>query len=147
MAPLQSYQSFNSAHEGHEEDPLAPAAENVPAPRRISVSVGTTLCILGLLCVALIAALPNIPTEQEIEIARAYDLPLLGSAKKIRKAQKLADSYRTSYLDPTPNFENVVKRVYHKHAAKHYAEPPEGCEATIIIVRRKCCVYLNCSTM
>ena len=95
-----------------------------------------------------------IPTQTEVELAHEYDEHAsFGTYKKVRTAQKLADASRLSFLSDSIDFSKVLKKVNKEdNAANDYMDhaTPEGCEATVLIVRhcekgsvREHCAYIG----
>jgi len=105
------------------------------------------------------------PTRDELELAQRYGVDggglFRGGIARLRRAQRLADGSRAAYLGAavspdsaaasavllpasvretrmTSGLDRAVQKITegeHGKAAEHYVEPPEGCEATVVIVR------------
>lgn len=95
------------------------------------------LVLLAVLSIGLLASLPSIiPTQHERSLANRYELNVLTSARRIRNAQSLADSSRLAFLSPRmEDLHHALRNIENKGAGSHYLEPPEGCEATVVILR------------
>lgn len=110
----------------------------------------TSLATLTLLCAVIVLAVPFIPTREELELAQEYNVPGIGATRKIRAAQQLADSSRQAFLGGDADLKGLFKKISEKNGAKDYMEPPDGCEASVIIVRhcekgsiREHCAYIG----
>jgi hypothetical protein len=128
----QSYQSQSSAH-AVERSPLMIQKERLDlteqassSGRRTPRSVRWIVPVIAIMGALLYVSTSFIPTEEEMDLAREFDTSFLA----IRKAQLLADS---SVLT------RPLTRRMHKHKKKILkkidADPEEGCEATVILVR------------
>jgi hypothetical protein len=125
------------------ETPPAPSPGEASIPQRIRLLRSSprrscnlaVVCLVGLCGLALLGEI--IPTANEMMVAKHYDLPMPHHTRKIRHAQSLADTSRLSLL--SPDWKKMVKKLDSKKGKKgvkeYGLEPPEGCEATVIIVR------------
>jgi hypothetical protein len=146
MAQTQpSYHSFRST-EATEVSALNPGRKAHAAESRSPRNPGRSVVRRGvavLLGVAVVAgiwsphALVTIPTAREAALAESLEVPLWGNVRKIRDAQNLADHYQKSLLLQSGQMKHVLKKIEKKGSIDDYAKPPEGCEATVVIVRRK----------
>lgn len=84
-----------------------------------------------------------IPTQEELELARennnhAGSFFLFGGVRKIRSQQQFANTQLLT-LSRMTGVNSAVDKAYtqidKKDSAKHYSDPSEGCEATVIIIR------------
>jgi hypothetical protein len=88
-----------------------------------------------------------LPTQDEREIADAYDVPV----HKIRSAQALADMHSISqWHRREKKLKKFLHKIDEKHGAKDYMNVPDGCEATVMIIRhcekgdvREHCAYVG----
>jgi hypothetical protein len=130
----RSYQSHCSGHDVErspsmiQNERLDLTDQSSSSVRRIPRIVRWIFPVIALMGVLLYVSTSFIPTEDEMDLAREFEVSL-GGIHKIRSAQLLADSSL------------LTGRKLHKH--KHYkkffkeieADPEEGCEATVILVR------------
>ncbi|EEC47495.1 predicted protein [Phaeodactylum tricornutum CCAP 1055/1] len=138
-----SYHSFRST-EVTEASALNPGRKAHAAESRSPRTPGRSVVRRGvavLLGVAVVAgiwsphALGTIPTAREAALAESLEVPLWGNVRKIRDAQNLADHYQKSLLLQSGQMKHVLKKIEKKGSIDDYAKPPEGCEATVVIVR------------
>jgi hypothetical protein len=133
MTMTEAHQSYQSQSSGHdvERSPLMVQKERLDSTeqlsgRRIPRSLRWVVPVIALMGALLYVSTSFIPTEEEMDLAREFETSFLS----IRKAQLLADS---SLLT------RPVTRRMHKHKKKILkkvdADPEEGCEATVILVR------------
>jgi hypothetical protein len=134
MEAHPSYQSQSSDHDAErfplmvQKERLDPIAQPSSSGRRTprSRSVRWIVPVIVLMGALLYVSTSFIPTEEEMDLAREFETSFLS----IRSAQLLADS---SVLT------RPVTRRMHKHKKKILkkldADPEEGCEATVILVR------------
>jgi hypothetical protein len=130
MEAHRSYQSHSSGHDV-EISPLVtqkrldPTEQSPSSVRRIPRSVRWIVPVIALMGVLLCVSTSFIPTEEEMDLAREYEVSFLSPGfRKIRSAQLFADS---SFLTGHKHKRKVLKKVE--------ADPEEGCEATVILVR------------
>lgn len=141
-------------------------AETLPKRQLRPYFLGAILlCLSGLIAVSIIHDdyyTLYMPTARERDVASAYDLPAsLSTWNRIQKAQRLADisqSWHTNNSnndkkndnnDNAEDHEDVVQKINKKNG-KDYVDVPDGCEATVMIVRhcekgdiREHCDYLG----
>jgi hypothetical protein len=132
MEAHRSYQSHNSGSDVErsplmiQKERLDPTEQSSSSGRRTPRSLRWIVPVT-LMGVLLYVSTSFIPTEEEMDLAREYEVSFLsGGIQKIRSAQFLADS---SFLN---------RRLHHhskKILKKVDADPEDGCEATVIIVR------------
>ena len=126
MGAHQSYQSQSSSHDV-ERSPLMVQKERLDSTEQLSSSGRRTprsvrwiVPVIALMGALLYVSTSFIPTEEEMDLAREFETSFLS----IRKAQLLADS---SILTRRMHKKKILKKVD--------ADPEEGCEATVILVR------------
>jgi len=112
--------------------------------RRRSPSRGGRFALMALFGVSMVIVVGSLvlPSREELDLAREYDVNggwFGGGVRRVRSAQKLADLSRiflSQQARMVPELRDAYRDIRHdKHAAKQYAELPEGCEATVVIVR------------
>lgn len=123
--------------------------------RPISKQARTTALLVALLVLFLLAVLPHLPTADEMDLAREYELSWWNGLSRLRSAQHLADMNRLSFLASGGSHhhhrhDKLVTEIKDHNGAKHYMEPMDGCEATVVIVRhcekgniREHCAYVG----
>lgn len=118
--------------------------------RKRCISSRSTVALMTVFsaCVILLyGAVSIVPTSDELELAQQYDIsnPFFGGIARLRAAQQLADAQRLTlsrmaggYGDPDirKTYREVTKGGPDGEAAnRKYSDPPEGCEATVVLVR------------
>jgi hypothetical protein len=83
-----------------------------------------------------------VTSPQEMEIMATFNMPYLGSVARIRQAQDLADNYRNDFLESGSLKKALAKVEAERKHHLHLNAPPEGCEATVVLMRRKCAYCL-----
>jgi len=134
---LQSYSSISINAE--EESPLmeeqnnsvAAAAAASPSSRRAPRAVRFYVPVICFACLFLFVASTYIPSRGEMETARDYGVSFFG-IPQMRSAQFIADS---SFLTGRKHKKKLLKKIRQRGSDKHYTEAPEGCEATVLIIR------------
>jgi len=102
-----------------EGTPLVGNTVETPSRPRFHLTKRTTVASLVFLVVlALFVSDPSL----------TFELPLIGQSLQKRHAQNQADDFRLSFLTVTK-----PRELKHRHAPEFKA--PEGCEATVVIVR------------
>lgn len=128
-----SYESINDI-ENEDDQSLIPFQSALNKSHR---RLPRFLALIAVLTLTLLLTLPcAIPTMQEFEIARENDLNAWTAVLRIRQAQSVADS-SLSFLSSGSlgDVNRAFRKVDDKNGAKHYMEPPDGCEASVIILR------------
>lgn len=95
-------------------------------------SITTTILFLLLLL------WPHMPSEQEREIAQAYDMPLWGSARRIRQAVATTADTSATTLDRSIGVVRDILHNHHHHPAlvdPYYNNTLPGCEMTVLLLR------------
>lgn len=163
-----SYQSGDlsrhgiAADESGHHDTIHNASTPLAHPRRkllhrqrskycsFSSRAGVALVLLLSLSMILLSAFIVIPSPDELELAREYNfLSTFDAVRKLRSAQLLADTSRLGMMDAV-NLRKAMKKITEKGGTRGYVEPPpEGCEATILLMRHceKGHVREHCSYM
>ena len=109
---------YNSIESGEVTSLVGNDVEARPRPQYLLTKRTAVACLV---CLGMLALFVLDPTL-------SFDLPLIGQNIHKRHAQNVADDFRLSFLTVTE-----PRELKHSHAPVFKA--PEGCEATVVIVR------------
>ena len=115
--------------------------------RRFSYFLGALVLVaLALASPALFTLSDYIPTAQDRSLADAWNLPLT-AIPQLKREQRLADISSSWNAKDHPD---VITQIVKKHGTQKYMDVPDGCEATVMLVRhcekgdiREHCNYLG----
>jgi hypothetical protein len=106
--------------------------------------------ILACGCFTTLFILATFPSQDELDMFHRYDLSMWFDTLRLRRAQALANASRLSFLGQSAQpslaqrtFQDVIAASSSKHHSSHHNNkkgdhndaPPEGCEATVMILR------------
>ena len=115
-----------------EETPLIRSQPTMRRSHRWGLGLAT-LVALALLIPAVLNLAQYLPTELDIEIADAFDMPrtmsVLGHIKQARREAQTGGEWHAR------DHPEVVQKISQKHGTSHYMDVPDGCEATVMLVR------------